>query len=220
MQRLARGVVVAGLLALAMVLIMAGTAYSQDWNCAVDTGLTSLTWTMDGDTYVWTLTNNSSLAQDNYPGFDILVWDLVPYRVKEADSWTAPEGWTWNGKRMELDSKSGKYLTPYALGPGQSITFTYRPKVDGSYINNSGPIDSGLHFTAHVGAVIPNSGALDGTNPWKEYRDPGFGKTWHDRIYGRGHPLVSVPEPSGLLTLAFGGAGLASFLLGRRNRGR
>lgn len=217
MPRLARGVFIAGLFALAMVLVLTGTAYSQNWNSSIDTGLTSVSWLLEGDTMVWTLTNNSSTFSDRYPAFDILVWDVMPYRIQEPTSWTAPEGWTWNGKKMELASNSGKYYTPYALAPGQSLTFTYQPKVDGQYINMSGPSDSGVLFASHVGAVVPGSGSLDATLRWDEHWSEELGQTWHDRSgTRRDPPVVVIPEMSGLLVLGFGGVSLATLLIPRR----
>ncbi len=218
MPKLARGIVIAGLVAFAMVLILAGTAYSQNWNSAIDTGLTSVSWLLQDDTQVWTLTNNSSQASDQFPAFDVLVWDIMPYRIQEPASWSAPEGWTWNGKKMELASKPGKYYTPYALAPGQSLTFTYQPKVGGEYINMSGPSDMGLLFASHVGAVIPGSGSLDATRRWEEHFEEQLGSTWHDRSAGRQYPVTVIPEMSGFLVLGFGGVSLATRFIPRKRR--
>lgn len=219
MRRFVRGLVIAGLVSFAVILIAAGAAHSQEWNSSIRTGLTSVSWQFENGAYVWTLTNNSSLAADDYPEFDILVWTLTPYRVQEPSSWTAPEGWTWDGKRMTLESNSGKYRTPFALGPGQSLTFTYQPDPGGKIINASGPQDMGMHFASHVGAVIPNSGTFDGIDRWEEYRAEGLGFTWHDQP-GTPYPRVPVAEPSGLLAFSFGGVGMANMLLPRLRRSR
>jgi hypothetical protein len=220
MPKLIRGIVIAGLVAFALVLVLAGTAYSQNWNTAIDTGLTSVSWVLQGDTLVWTLTNNSSLASDQFPAFDILVWDVMPYRIQEPASWSAPEGWTWNGKKMELASNSGRYYTPYALAPGQSLTFTYQPKVGGKYINTSGPSDMGPLFASHVGAVIPGSGSLDAARRWDEYRAEELGNTWRDQTSTERYytDIPVIPEMSGLLVLGFGGVSLATCFIPRRRR--
>ena len=144
----------------------------------------------------------------------------MPYQILEPDSWSAPEGWTWNGKRMKLASGSSGYLTPYALGPGQSLTFTYRPKVDGEYINTSGPTDMYPLFASHVAAVIPGSGHFDGSDRWDEYYVREMGRTWHDQATTQHGDQPPVPEPGGFLVLAFGGVSLATLLVPRRRRFR
>lgn len=217
MRRLVPGIVIA---AFAIALVLAGSAYSQSWDSTTYTGLTSVSWILEGDTFVWTLTNNSSLAQDEYPDFDILAWDMMPYQILEPASWSAPEGWTWDGKKMKLASGSSGYLTPYALGPGQSLTFTYRPKVDGEYINASGPADMGPLFASHVAAVIPGSGRFDGSERWDEYRVGEMGRTWHDQATTQYGDRLLIAEPGGLLVLAFGGVSLATLLVPRRRRPR
>lgn len=215
MKILTRNIAIAGLVAVVLVLTLAGAAHSQNWNSSVETGLTSVRSVLEGDTFVWTLTNNSSLAQDEYPDFDILAWDLMPYQILEPASWSAPEGWTWDGRKMKLASNSGKYFTPYALGPGQSLTFTYQPKVGGRYINTSGPIDVGLQFGSHVGAVVPGSGTFDGEDRWSEYCRVG---TWHDRPTVDHRTVTLISEPTGLLVLGFGSVGLATLLIPCRRR--
>ncbi len=202
-------IVIAVTAAILLVLTAAGVAHAQNWNSGQETGLTSLTWDVTGNLYTWNLTNNSGLASDPYGSFDILIWSLMPYRVREPLSWTAPEGWTWNGRSMELASNSGKYMTPFALGPGQTMTFTYLIDPEGDYINSSSPIDDRMYFNAHVGAVIPNSGSLDGSDRWEEYYVQNLGQTWHDRAWVRPDDDINViPEPGGWLALSLGACGL------------
>jgi len=220
MQMFVRNAAIAGLVALVLVLVLAGAAHSQNWNSTQDTGLTSVRSVLEGDTFVWTLTNNSSLAQDEYPDFDVLAWDMMPYQILEPESWSAPEGWAWDGKRMKLASNSDGYFTPHALGPGQSLTFTYQPKVGGEYINTSGPIDMVPRFAVHVAAVFPGSGTLDAVDRWEEYYAENLAETWHDRAtIGGGYPGATlIPEASGLLVLGFLSVSLATLLMPCRRR--
>ncbi|MBP6965679.1 MAG: hypothetical protein KBC96_14885 [Armatimonadetes bacterium] len=191
-------------------------AAAESWDSAIYTGLTSVSWSLEGDTFVWTLANESGRGMDVYDDYDILVWSVTPCRVREPLSWTAPEGWDWDGRRMKLAAESGKYYSPYAIGPGQSLTFTYRPDPDGKYVNTSGPQDSGMLFTVHVGAVVPYSGTLDGLDRWEEYRVRSLGASWHD-IPGVGVGLAGtvIPEPSAFLGLGFGVLALASMVARR-----
>jgi hypothetical protein len=213
MRKLVRGIVIA-----AFAMVLAGSACSQSWNSTTYTGLTSMKSVLEGDTFVWTLTNNSSLAQDEYSDFDILIWDLMPYQILEPASWTAPEGWTWNGTKMELVSSSSGYFTPYAIGPGQSLTFTYRPKLGGEYINTSGPPDIGPLFASHVAAVVPGSGSFDGSDRWDDYFVRDMGPTWHDQAITEFGDRPLIPEPGGVLVLALGVVSLATLIMPRRRR--
>jgi hypothetical protein len=201
-----RNIVIAILAGIAMVLFISVPVFSQSWKCGIQTGLVSVESTFMDGTYTWVLTNRSSLPEDPYPDFDILVWSLIPSGVNEPLSWVAPEGWRWAGDRWEIDATScQKYKTPPALAPGQTVTFMYTPDPNGKLINDKGPQPPELVFIAHVGAVVPNSGSLDGGTPWTPTRTE-FGKTWFDR------PMIltseTVPEPSALLQFAAGVIGL------------
>ena len=217
MRRLVRGMIIAGLVSCAVILIAAGTAHSQSWNSSVETGLTSVISDYQDGEYTWILLNNSSLSSDKITAFDILVWDLMPYQIEAPSSWTAPDGWKWDGKKMTVESNSGKYFTPYAIGPGQSLEFSYRPDPGGKIINKSGPDGVKGLFSAHVGAVIPGSGTFDGSRRWDEYRFGCNGITWHDRP-DTTFPQNPVAEPSGLLALSAGGLGLTSIITARIRR--
>lgn len=209
-----RGMLIAGLLACALIALLAGTVHSQGWNAPISAGMTSVESELDAGAYTWTLRNDSSLPGDAYPEFDLLVWELVPYQVCEPLAWTAPEGWIWDGSRMKLADKSRKYYTPYAIAPGSSLTFTYMPDPSGELVNARGPQPESLGFVVRVGAVLPGSGALDGSRRWVPLSVDGFGYTWHDRpsLVPRSDQKP-VAEPRGILVMAFGVCSLASFLV-------
>ena len=188
------------LAALLLVPFAAGPALAESWDCRLTTGLTSVESVFRDGTYTWTLTNRSSLPGDDDPSFDILVWELRPYQVREPLSVAAPNGWTWEADAWTLVASSRKYYTPDALGPGKSIVFLYTPNPSGAIINSHGPQPAGLGFIAHVGAVIPGSGSDDGEIAWQPVRTP-FGESWYDRPTQTEDGDCAVPEPKGLLAL-------------------
>lgn len=209
-----RNVIIAILAGIAMLLLIAVPVFSETWNSGKETGLVSVKSTFVNGTYTWVLSNKSSLSEDPYSGFDILVWTLVPFRVREPLNWVAPEGWKWSGNRWEINAKPcEKYRTPYALGPGQTVTFIYTPDPNGKFVNDKGPQPADLDFIAHVGAVVPESGSLDGSIPWTPV-DTGYGKTWFDRPTG--NTMDYVPEPSGPITILTGVIGFLACLRRRR----
>lgn len=198
-----------------LILLAAMPVCAQTWSSAIYSGLTSVESRFENGTYIWTLTNNSSLAGDDDPSFDILVWSLTPFQVQEPLSYTPPEGWRWAGNRWELaSSPSRKYYTPDALAPGKSVRFLYTPDPEGKLLNANGPQPQGLSFIAHVAAVAPGSGSEDGNLRWKPTASR-YGNTWYDKS-GSASYSDPVPEPRGLLGLAAGILGLAFHILHRR----
>jgi len=196
-----RGIVLAILAALLLIALMTSSAYAQSRDSAVTSGLTSLDSVFQDGTYTWTLKSNSSLAGDTDPSFDILVWALTPYQVREPLLWTAPEGWTWSRDKWELISPNRKYYTPYALAPGASIVFRHTPNPEGKLVNSKGLQLAGLGFIAHVAAVVPGSGTEDGSVRWIPTATP-YGDTWYDTPVADGSTLI--PEAKGLLVMALG----------------
>ncbi|MCX6376615.1 MAG: hypothetical protein NTU88_11380 [Armatimonadetes bacterium] len=213
-----RGMVLAALVLLAL-MTLATTAHAESWSSALTTGLTSIESVFQDGTYTWTLTNNSSMAGDASPAYDILVWRLTPFQVRRPLDVIAPDGWKWSGDDLRLISNGEKYYTPYALGPAQSVVFSYTPDPSGPIINNHGPQPMGLGFIAHVAAVVPGSGPADGTDGWTSTRTP-TGFTWYDRSSVAGNQIAAVPELKGLLVLALAicttGFGVVRGASGRR----
>ena len=191
------------------------SACAESWSSNLTAGLTSVESVFRDGTYTWTLTNRSSLPGDSEPSFDILVWELTPYQVREPLSVVAPSGWEWDEGAWTLSASSRKYYTPDALGPGKNIVFEYTPDPNGSIINDHGPQPAGLGFLAHVGAVVPGSGSDDGTVRWQSVVTP-IGESWHDRPTMIGDIQYAVPEPRGFLVL--GMAVCAVCVTARRRR--
>jgi hypothetical protein len=195
-----RGMILAALVLIAL-LTWAATAHAESWSSALTTGLTSVESVFQGGTYTWTLTNNSSMAGDSSPAYDVLVWRLTPFQVRTPIEVIVPDGWKWSGDDLRLISNSAKYYTPHALGPAQSVVFSYTPDPSGPIINNHGPQPMGLGFITHVGAVVPESGSADGLRKWVGTCSP-YGSTWYDESWVSADRMAPVPEPKGLLILA------------------
>ncbi|NIR03471.1 MAG: hypothetical protein GTN78_25270, partial [Gemmatimonadales bacterium] len=110
--------------------------------------------------------------------------------------------------------RSRKYYTPYAIAPGQSLTFTYTPDPSGAPVNSRGPQPESLSFVVRAAAILPGSGALSGSRPWELTSGDEFGSTWHDRPSLLPVPATdAVPEPRGVLVMALGMCGLWSFFV-------
>lgn len=204
-----RGILLAVLATLLLIALTTTPVYAQRWNSAITSGLTSVYSIFENGAYTWTLQNNTSLARDTEPAFDILVWELVPYQVRQPLSWAAPEGWEWSGDRWKLVQPNRKYYTPHALGPGAAIVFRYAPDPKGALVNSRGPQPEGLGFVAHVAAVVPGSGSANGSVKWIPVDTP-YGQTWYDRPTVNRLDLEPVPEPNSFfLIAAMCGLGLA-----------
>lgn len=201
-----RGMVLTALVLLALMTLVT-TAHAESWSSALTAGLTSIESVFQDGTYTWTLTNNSSMAGDSSPAYDILVWRLTPFQVRRPLDVVAPEGWKWSGDDLRLISNDEKYYTPYALGPAQSVVFSYTPDPSGPIINNQGPQPEGLGFIAHVAAVVPESGSADGATKW-DLASTSYGYTWYDESRVSEDGLNPVPEPKGLLVLALAICGM------------
>ncbi|MDI6828926.1 MAG: hypothetical protein QME62_10620, partial [Armatimonadota bacterium] len=72
-----------------------------------------------------------------------------------------------------------------------------------------GPQPTGLAFITHVAAVVPRSGAADGSHPWMP-KSTQYGSSWFDES-----SLAVVPEPTGFGAFTFCIVALA---LLRKNR--
>ena len=210
-----RSILCAIILAFLLLVITSPIVHAQSWSSASSSEFTSIHSEFIDGTYFWTLTNKSSLSGDPYPSFDVLVWELIPFQVQEPLSVISPSGWTWAGSKWKLSSSaSKKYYTPNALGPGMSIAFKYTPDPNKPLINYNGMQPQCLGFITHVAAVVPGSGSNDGEKSWTAATTE-HGGTWYDSATISGLEQV-VPEPSGMLVMAVGFMGLASFFTSRR----
>lgn len=211
---LLRSATAASATAITLILLLTPAAQAQSWSSAITSGYTSVTSTFIDGTYTWRLTNMSSLAGDMDSDFDVLVWELIPFQVREPLSWKAPEGWTWAGDRWRVaGSPSMKYYTPGALGPGQTIEFQYTPNPSGAMLNSKGPQPSGLGFIAHIAAVLSGSGSSDGSRPWKPAWTE-YGSTWFDRASTTCGE--TVPEPTGFVAMLAGLLSIGCRMMSRR----
>ncbi|BCW99176.1 MAG: hypothetical protein KatS3mg024_2003 [Armatimonadota bacterium] len=152
----------------------------------------------------------------------VLSWSLVPCNIPAPKAYSAPEGWVWKNGGFEIDKSSQKYYTPPALGPQQTLVFTYAFDPSEPFLNSApsavdafgNPVTA---FLSHVGAVVPESGLLDG-NPvaklgkWQDSAAWMIGgkpvSTWFDNDPLR-PAVVPIPEPA---TLALSVIGLAAIL--------
>lgn len=189
---------------LAALAVLAALTTAASADRAATEGLTMITLAQEANTFTWTLRHNT--IQQGHADFDILIWSLKPEGMPKPQSWSAPEGWVWSkvaGGSFTLQSANQKYkVGGPALEPGETTTFTYTisplmlPQVANS---------ENMQFISHVGAVFGN----DGTT-WHS-AETDNGRTWHDRPTTR---LSSpVPEPSGILALAFGSVSFAGLIL-------
>lgn len=217
MPAVLRAVLAAFISACVLIVLLSTTAHAQSWNSSISTGLTSVESAFNEGTYTWTLKNKSSLPGDADPTFDILVWELTPYQVREPLYFAAPEGWDWTDDSWKVISTERRYYTPYALGPGKSIEFRYTPDPEGRMVNSGGPQPPGLAFVAHVAAVVPGSGSADGSARWTPASSP-YSSTWHDRC--RTSVMSLVPEPKGALATAVGACAMVLSLARRRDTPR
>lgn len=207
-----------------LVAVLSLPAKAGSWSSAMTSGITIVQSVFDTNTntFTWTLTNDS-----DKPGVPCaIIWSLEPFNVPAPTSWTAPGGWTWTERgweTFEIDDPSEKYYTPPAIAPGQSAVFTYTVDPEAPRINPYGSGYDGdpdaIGFITHIGAVVPESGTLDGSVRWIAATTP-YGSTWWDRCTVTPGIIIypPVPEPSSLAVLAFGLTSLASLAV-RRRRG-
>lgn len=212
--------------ALLLLITLTLPAGAVSWSTAKTAGITQVESTLDSvtNTYTWALTNLSGTPES--PVSDhVIAWWIQPFNVPEPVSYTAPGGWTWSGigktwENFGIAQENKKYYTPYSLAPGQSLTFTFTFD-PGSDLVNIDP-DAGEPgvpaFLCHVGAVVPGSGTLDGSERWIASSKAHFGSTWYDRPATFTRPTPVVPEPGGLITMAFGLTAFGGLLTRLRRR--
>jgi hypothetical protein len=209
----------AGVCVLAAMLVFcafAGPAVSQSWSSGATNGLTSVSWSLSGNTYTWILTNNSGHAGDSSPNWDVLVWSLEPFGIHKPTSWTAPSGWIWsdNGGKQQFEvTRSADKYTSSSVAPGASVTFTYTENRSAPLVNSKGMQPRGLAFLAHVAAVKPKTQSRCGKNEWISTTVHGLGNSWYDTSYATDPPQQkTAPEPGGVLILAVAGSWLITCL--------
>jgi hypothetical protein len=173
-------------------------------------------WSLTGNTYTWTLFNNSGLEGDGTPGYDVLIWSLQPFQVKEPLSWTAPDGWEWTSagghQQFEIANPDSKYKSPVAIAPSGSAVFTYTFDPDAPLVNSHGPQPTGIAFLTHAAAVHTEPIINHGVKEWVATSAPGLGPSWYDVSISYDPPTV-VPEPSGILGLTVATAWLVTCLV-------
>jgi len=217
------------ILTLAVVFLVGPTAYSQNWNSASSEGITYVDVQVDEitNTYTWTLSNLSGTEFMPSPykenGVLVLIWSLQPFNVPDLlspTSWSAPPGWTWDAsagqwKNFEIINQNKKYFTPPAIGPTESVTFTYtfdpsKPRIN-PFPSDYGGNPDDIGFLAHVGAVLPRTDdPIDPEIPWTPDR---IMNTWYDRS---GYGGNIVPEPSSIAALSMLGLPMVVSLVRRR----
>lgn len=221
------------ILMLAVLFLVGSSAYPQDWNAASSEGITYVDVQLNEatNTYTWTLHNLSGTEFMPSPykenGVLVLIWSLQPFNVFDLlspTSWSAPNGWTWDAsagqwKNFEIVNNNKKYYTPPAIGPTESVTFTYtfdpsKPKIN-PFPHNYGGSPDDIGFIAHVGAVLPRTD--DPINPEIPWTPDCIMNTWFDRSdYGGGN---IVPEPSSMAALSMLGLPVVVSAIRRRRAG-
>jgi len=201
--------------------VIAGrAAHAIPWSHGSSSGVTRVSSTLDDatHTFTWVLQNATGTSDSPIGSGQALVWSLQPFSLYAPTAWTAPPGWTWDRsvgawQNYEIANQNRKYYTPPSIGPGASATFTYTFDPNGPIINTFDKGFTGDPFTigflAYVAAVAPGSGTPDGSAKWSQTTDPVYGTMWYDRSDYR---LDLIPEPSSLLALGMGAAGLAGFI--------
>lgn len=195
-----RGILIALIAALLLVALTTAPANAQSWNAGSTSGMTAVESVLQDGLYTWTLWNNF-LPNDS--PYQLLVWELIPFDVNVPLDVDSPEGWFWTGNKWKLEAAGGKYFTPHALGPGESLTFTYKENPDGPVLKQSGLPFTGVKFLTHVAAVVPDSGSAGGSVKWVAAQTP-HGSTWFDIAKPAENLQSPVPEPGGLAVLAMG----------------
>jgi len=205
-------------------LLAAAPAHAVPWSAGQSSGITYVDSVLaptpgpDIWTYTWELTNQSPVTI-NSEDITVLVWSLQPFNIPAPTGTTAPAGWEWDDsskmwQMYEIADPPEKYYQPPALGPGETIVFTYTCDINGSKTNPFGdgypgdPVND-IGFITHIGAVEPepmNPG--DPVVQWIPSTTEAYGDTWYD--------IPVVPEPSSLFALGTAGATLLGGIIRRR----
>lgn len=205
------------LASLLLFAALSGAAFAQSWTDRQSSGLTTVSWHLTDNTYMWLLTNNSGYPGDSTDGYDIIIWSLQPFGVTAPISWTAPQGWTWDSdgawRSFRIANKPEKYSSPPALAPGSSAVFTFTFDPTAPLINSTGRQPEGLAFLAHVAAVSEVPIVEGNVRHWTAASAAQYGSSWHDTSTSQ-----IIPEPSGALVLAIAGSWLITCLIRNRKR--
>ncbi|MEN6519885.1 MAG: hypothetical protein ABFD46_01865 [Armatimonadota bacterium] len=196
------------LLLAAILVVCTVAAHAQNPNCALTSGLTSVASELNGNTFTWTIMNNTGLNDGN-TDWDVLVWEVQPVGLPDPIQVTAPSGWIWttNGhSKFQIKDQNRKYKSTAAITPGNSLKFQYT--VDSTELSN---IDlSSISFLTHVAAVEPTPTAKVGKLEWAPTTVDG-NPSWHDQ--------ASTPEPEAILPFFLACSAVASIIKsGRRRR--
>ncbi|MEN6371734.1 MAG: hypothetical protein ABFD64_06930 [Armatimonadota bacterium] len=196
------------LLLAAILGVCTAAAYAQNPNCALTSGLTSVASELNGNTFTWTIMNNTG-PNDGNPDWDVLVWEFEPIGLPDPIEVTAPDGWEWktNGhSKFQIIDQSKKYKSTAAITPGNSLEFKYT--VDSAEL---GSIDqSNVSFLTHVAAVKPTPTVKVGKLEWTPTTVNGS-PTWHDKS--------STPEPEAILPFLLACSAITGIVKsGRRRR--
>lgn len=196
-------------LLLAIILLMcAGAAYGQSLNSAQTIGLTSVISELNGNTFTWTIINNTGPTDGNLD-WDVLVWSLQPVGLPKPSQVTAPSGWEWvsgGHSKFQIKSSKEKYTSSSAIQPGESLVFQYQ--VEQSKLWNVNP--QNIEFLAHVAAVEPTPTVNGDKLQWTPTTVDGS-STWHDKS-------SSIPEPGAVLPFLLACSAIASIAKSVRRR--
>ena len=168
-------------------------------------------WTPPRTRYTWTLTNGS-----DEPGLPYaIIWSLQPFNVPAPISHSEPAGWEWNAggwQYYEVAQPSKKYYTPPSIAPGQSVVVHLRIRSDCRPRSTRATTIRTLSVSCRTWRRS-NREADRSTARRSGLRSP-TRSYWHDLVdrctVDDDPPHPPIPEPCGLITLAFGLTSLAS----------
>jgi len=179
------------LVVIALITILSVTAFGQNENSAWTSGLTSVFVHVSGNTFIWTVTNNTGQLDAN-PLWDVIIWSVQPIGIPDPIRTEAPAGWHWKSKghsNFEIKQANQKYKSNPAIAPGESMLFIMEFDPDNI------PDPQSISFITHVGAVKPTPVESGGVKTWTPMVVDGQ-PSWFDKSTVE---HSETPEPSAIL---------------------